>query len=115
MSLSPAVAIYLGLFSYSAVSASRCKSSANRGVLGVLGNIGQFIVERCDQQELLLYFRILHLARDGANVLRLVPAIWSRIFEPRGIHGVFMSTLGGTGRLAEHFCRRHSAVRSEGT
>jgi hypothetical protein len=83
MSLSPVAPIYPGLFSYTASvfphSATDRRPLRNR-VAGVLGDIGQFIVERCDQQELLLYFRILHLTRDSANGLRFLPIIVSLVY-----------------------------------
>src|ERR1700694_4288527 len=37
----------------------------------LVGHIGQFIVERRDQKELLAYFRMPYLARPSANGLRL--------------------------------------------
>jgi len=83
-------------------------------VAGVLGHIGQFIVERCDQRELLLYFRILHLARDSANGLRFLPIIGSLVNRQSGIHCLDVYLREGKRRLAEHFCRRRSGVSIEG-
>ena len=79
----------------------------------VLGDTGQFIVERCDQQELLLYFRILHLDRDSANGLRFLPIIGSLVDRQSGIHRLYIYLGEGKRRLAEHFCRRRSGVSIE--
>ena len=57
---------------------------------GVLGDVGQFIVERCDQQQLLLYFRTFHLTRDGANGLRFLPIIESLLYGQSGIHCLYV-------------------------
>jgi hypothetical protein len=83
-------------------------------VAGVLGDIGQFIVERCDQHELLLYFRILHLTRDGANRLRFLPIILSLVCWQSRIHCLDDYLDERKRRLAEHFCRRRSGVSIEG-
>jgi hypothetical protein len=82
-------------------------------VVGVLGDVGQFVVERCDQKELVTYFWILHFTRDSANGLRFMSVIQSGFLWQRGIHGIFTSICVGHARLAEHFCRRGSGRRSE--
>ena len=40
-----------------------------------VGEIGQLIVERCDQKELFSHVRILDLACHGSDGLRFLPAI----------------------------------------
>jgi hypothetical protein len=83
-------------------------------VVGVLGDVGQFVVERCDQKELVAYFWILHFTRDSANGLRFMPVIQSSFLWQRGIHSIFTSICVGHARLAEHFCRRGRELSSEG-
>ena len=40
-----------------------------------IGEIGQFIVKRCNQKELRPRFPIMHLPRLGSNAARLLPVI----------------------------------------
>jgi hypothetical protein len=77
----------------------------------IIQEIGQFIVERCDQKELHSCCGIVHFPRLGSNTSRLLSVILFFCWR-LGIHtdSVSQSELG---RLAERLCRRRSAANTE--
>jgi hypothetical protein len=69
--------IRTGAFFLHCVRASRPAIDSQLGerLAGLFANTRQFIVERCDQQELLAYICILRMIGHRANGVRLFPVI----------------------------------------